>query len=622
MKITDLYIHNFKFIHNMQIRNIENALILVGQNNTGKTTVLDAVRAVGGEYEITPEDFGEDGANIEISVTLEFTPEDLELLHRGGMVSQYRRKDAWLQDFQKKLPSFRDGRLSFTMTANRSGRVRCQDGVRKHNPYLQEVFPKIYYVDTERNLEALQGDLLLLQEDEILQRMRSGCCMFNQAKKCNYCFSCIGLIEKKAPGELDVFETAKLLDYKLYQLNLDDFARRVNQSFRKNGGRDQILYSMNRDVEQMLHVTTEFRNPAQNLARPISRMGKGMRCIYLFSLLEAYTEIEENLPSIILIEDPEIFLHPRLQKVSGEILYRLSRKNQVIFTTHSPNLLSNFNSRQIRQIVIREDGSSDIREKTDISAILDDLGYTAGDLMNVNFVFIVEGKQDKSRLPLLLQKYYSEVYDAEGRLSRVAIITTNSCTNIKTYANLKYMNQIYLRDQFLMIRDGDGEDPAVLGRQLCRYYEERNLEDMDRLPRVRPENVLILRYYSFENYFLNPKVMTQLGVVESEEAFYQILLEKWKEYLHRITSGRHLREILGKDLETADDVKQHMEEIRTYVRGHNLFDIFYGRYKEEEAELLKKYIDLAPREDFRDILEAMERFPYFESHKKADTERK
>lgn len=499
MKITDLYIHNFKFIHNMQIRNIENALILVGQNNTGKTTVLDAVRAVGGEYEITPEDFGEDGANIEISVTLEFTPEDLELLHRGGMVSQYRRKDAWLQDFQKKLPSFRDGRLSFTMTANRSGRVRCQDGVRKHNPYLQEVFPKIYYVDTERNLEALQGDLLLLQEDEILQRMRSGCCMFNQAKKCNYCFSCIGLIEKKAPGELDVFETAKLLDYKLYQLNLDDFARRVNQSFRKNGGRDQILYSMNRDVEQMLHVTTEFRNPAQNLARPISRMGKGMRCIYLFSLLEAYTEIEENLPSIILIEDPEIFLHPRLQKVSGEILYRLSRKNQVIFTTHSPNLLSNFNSRQIRQIVIREDGSSDIREKTDISAILDDLGYTAGDLMNVNFVFIVEGKQDKSRLPLLLQKYYSEVYDAEGRLSRVAIITTNSCTNIKTYANLKYMNQIYLRDQFLMIRDGDGEDPAVLGRQLCRYYEERNLEDMDRLPRVRPENVLILRYYSFEN---------------------------------------------------------------------------------------------------------------------------
>lgn len=95
-----------------------------------------------------------------------------------------------------------------------------------------------------------------------------------------------------------------------------------------------------------------------------------------------------------------------------------------------------------------------IREKTDLGRILDDLGYGASDLMNVSFVFIVEGKQDKSRLPLLLENYYSEIRDQEGRLSRISIITTNSCTNIKTYANLKYMNQVYIRDQFLMIRDG------------------------------------------------------------------------------------------------------------------------------------------------------------------------
>ena len=439
--------------------------------------------------------------------------------------------------------------------------------------------------------------------------------MFDQAKKCNHCFNCIGLIEKKQPKELNAFETSKLLDYKLYQLNLDTFAKMVNDSFRKNGGREEILYSMNRDVEKILKVTTEIWHPAQNLVRPISRMGKGMRSIYLFSLLEAYTQIEENLPSIIMIEDPEIFLHPRLQKVSGRILYRLSRKNQVIFTTHSPNLLPNFSSRQIRQVITLKDGSSGIREKTDISAILDDLGYTAGDLMNVNFVFIVEGKQDKSRLPLLLQKYYSETTDGQGNLFRIAIITTNSCTNIKTYANLKYMNQIYLRDQFLMIRDSDGKDPAVLGRQLCRYYEERSLEDMDKLPRVRPENVLILRYYSFENYFLNPAVMAQLGVIPSEEAFYEIFLEKWREYLHRISSGRQLREILGRDFENVRDVQEHMEEIKIYLRGHNLFDIYYGRYKEEETDLLRRYIDLAPREDFQDILNAFEQFPYFESRR-------
>ena len=35
-----------------------------------------------------------------------------------------------------------------------------------------------------------------------------------------------------------------------------------------------------------------------------------------------------------------------------------------------------------------------------------------------------------------------------------------------------------------MIRDGDGKDSGELKRQLCRYYEERNAEDIDRLPRV------------------------------------------------------------------------------------------------------------------------------------------
>ena len=92
------------------------------------------------------------------------------------------------------------------------------------------------------------------------------------------------------------------------------------------------------------------------------------------------------------------------------------------------------------------------------------------------------------------------------------------------------MNQVYLKDQFLMIRDGDGKDRRKLISQLCNYYEEAGKRDVDHLPKVRPQNVLVLKYYSFENYFFNPKIMAQLGVVESENAFYQIFYEKWQEY--------------------------------------------------------------------------------------------
>ena len=166
-----------------------------------------------------------------------------------------------------------------------------------------------------------------------------------------------------------------------------------------------------------------------------------------------------------------------------------------------------------------------------------------------------------------------------------------------------------------MIRDGDGKDREELAGQLCGYYEERSREDLDSLPRGTRKNVLVLKYYSFENYFLNPQVMTRLGIVESPEVFYKTLYEKWREYLYRIRSGQKLLQVMGRDFTGPDDMKDHMEEIRIHLRGHNLYDIFYGPYKEREKELLREYIRLAPREDFEDILSAVDRFSYFDSRR-------
>lgn len=616
MRITELHIYHFKSIREIHLTEIENVLILVGQNSSGKTCILDAIRAVMGNYVIAPEDFNEKRQKIEIEEEIELDEESLQSLHARKIVSGYKRYEKWLADFGNKLPSWKDGRLRFTFQASPDGDIRYFDGVHKNNRYICQLLPEVFYLDSQRDIRQIQETILMFQEDDLLKRMRTGCCMFDSGKPCSHCFSCMGLIERKRPDEMNAFEAEKLLEYKLYQMNLDGFSRRVNRIFRRNSGRqEEICYELQCHANQIFQVETTVYNPNREYGMAVDQMGKGMRSIYILSLLEACMEEEGKLPGLIVVEDPEIFLHPRLQKISGEILFRLSKKSQVIFSTHSPNLLSHFNRRQIRQVVLDEEDYSVIREKTDISEILDDLGYTANDLLNVNFVFFVEGKQDKSRLPLLLEKYYSEICDEQGRLSRVAIITTNSCTNIKTYANLKYMNQVYIQDQFLMIRDGDGKDPEELIRSLCKYYDERRMEDVDRLPRVRPRNVLILKYYSFENYFLNPELMTKIGVLKCPEDFYRILWEKWQEYLHRLSSGRHLTQVMGREFTGSEDMKEHMEEIRIYLRGHNLFDIFYGKYKDREQELLKQYVELAPREEFKDILDGIDRFIYFYNRK-------
>lgn len=651
MRISKMSIHNFKSIRELSMEQVESAMILVGRNNTGKTVVIDAILTVAGLRPVQPHMFQDIRQPITMDVTLHITKEDLELLYRNGIVSKEKDYTRWLESFQKRLPGYEpkevleaqeadgfDGefdseretkeeeeecfdQLSFQFVATSDGKVQYVDGTGRHNPYIPAVFPEIHYIDNNRSVTELQEEIFALQGSDVFERVKSGECMYDETKLCDHCFACIKDIQNKRPLELSVVESARLMEYQIHNLNIRDFSERVNQCFQKNNGPSQeVQFTMQLNRENMFNLDTLIVNKDRKLKGSLQLMSAGTKSIYLLSLLEAYIAGENSLPCMIMMEDPESYLHPQLQKVAGEILYRLSKKNQVVFSTHSPNMIFNFTQKQIKQVVLDDTYSTTVRENVDIDEILDDLGYTANDLMNVSFVFIVEGKQDSNRLPLLLEKYYSEIYDEDGMLQRISIIITNSCTNIKTYANLKYINKLYLKDQFLMIRDSDGKNPRQLTRQLCSYYDRcARQEGQDAVPRIQQKNVLILKYYSFENYFLDPKVMTEIGVLKREEDFYSILYEKYKAYLYRIGSFRRLEKRLGLRFRSKDDIKKNIEAIKIYVRGHNLYDIFYGRYRgEKEQEILKKYIDAAPRECFADILDSIDRFVYFESRKKTE----
>ena len=162
MEIKYLSIKNFKSIRHMEISDIQNALILVGKNNTGKSSILHALRAVEGSYEISEDDFNETMQNIEIRFTLSLTEEDLHIFHKNGIVSQYKKYDLWKNDFESKLPSYQNEEITFTFIANKEGKQRFYDGKKKHNKYIREIFPTIYFIGTNRNLKQIQDDLFML----------------------------------------------------------------------------------------------------------------------------------------------------------------------------------------------------------------------------------------------------------------------------------------------------------------------------------------------------------------------------------------------------------------------------------------------------------------------------
>jgi hypothetical protein len=450
-----------------------------------------------------------------------------------------------------------------------------------------------------------------------IEEVMKNTCIFDASRPCNGCFDCVGYINRKAPIDLTLNETFKLVNYQLYSTNLKKYASSINQFFKQSyGNQYEINYKFDFDIASLLKIHTMVRNHNIKSDVDIKNVSSSMRSLYILSLFQAYLDVEGAMNSIIMIEQPELHFHPELQKIASEIIYKLSKKNQVCFTTHSPHMLYNFSIKQIRQIVVSpKTHDTVLGPAVSIDQILEDLGYSANDLMNADFVFIVEGKDDRTKLPLFLDKYYSEVRDNLGELNRIAIIPTNSCTNIKTYANLKFINRGYLKNNFLMIRDSDGNDPEKLVQELCQYYYRRIKDDDAKIPRIKPENVLVLKYYSIENYFLNPLIMVQIGVIESEDEFYEILFSKYKQYLYKLKSGRRFYAKTKIFFKTAEDVKEHMELIKIHIRGHNLFDIYYGKYhnKIEQNNILKQYIDIAPRSEFVDILSSIDHFIYFEN---------
>lgn len=80
MKIIYIKIKNYKSIRELEINDIENALILVGKNNTGKTSVIDALLLASDLKPAPAHEFLDITKPIDISIQIEFTEEDLNII--------------------------------------------------------------------------------------------------------------------------------------------------------------------------------------------------------------------------------------------------------------------------------------------------------------------------------------------------------------------------------------------------------------------------------------------------------------------------------------------------------------------------------------------------------------
>ena len=114
MKIIYIKIKNFKSISELEINDIENALILVGKNNTGKTSMIDAILLASNLKAASEHEFLDINKPIEISMQIEFTEDDLNYYYSRGILCKANNFEKWFEEFKEKIPSYNNGIVSFT----------------------------------------------------------------------------------------------------------------------------------------------------------------------------------------------------------------------------------------------------------------------------------------------------------------------------------------------------------------------------------------------------------------------------------------------------------------------------------------------------------------------------
>jgi len=105
-----------------------------------------------------------------------------------------------------------------------------------------------------------------------------------------------------------------------------------------------------------------------------------IRFIALITLL-----MQPNLPKTILIDEPELGLHPVAIKKLAGIIRKASAKTQIIISTQSVTLIDNFNPEDI--VTVDREGNQSVFSRLDENNLTNWLeDYSLGDLWNKNVI--------------------------------------------------------------------------------------------------------------------------------------------------------------------------------------------------------------------------------------------
>jgi len=325
-------------------------------------------------------------------------------------------------------------------------------------------------------------------------------------------------------------------------------ARRILNLKIERGGQEQLrpiqeqvtaLLGVSIDAYQSADRRVRGREPAAELDVDdflVELNGAGIR-----EALRMILDVEFEKPDILLIEEPEVHLHPALEYRISEYLNTLSTRVQIFATTHSTTFLDN-SSGLSSFLVTKSDGSSRaerVSVERDAAVILADLGVKPSALFLFDHLVFVEGPTDEA---VLRQWMVLGGYDpAELNVGFIHTVGTRNFRYFAMQSSLQFLIDRGIRVSFIRDRD------------------ELLDTDVDRLRQNLPTgcDLVVLGCREIENYLLQPKAIASalrsLGSSSTvEESAIEEGVAKAIEGLRQETSMRHVRKQLLSPLYPAE----------------------------------------------------------------------
>jgi predicted ATP-dependent endonuclease of OLD family len=419
MNITRIEIENYRSIKNLLL-DVPQVCALVGPNNAGKSNILTAIYKVLGRDWVTVTSFDEDDiygrdADLDMRIVISFDPsieyrkfKQTDPTPIWTFSFEYTRYKIGQNKGQRRLEQKcldSKGKPCMTLKkAPQKGQKHEYEPLVNIPSEVRESAPLIY-IGTNRSLKeqlpSARYSLLRQLFEDINWELHDPSQTVTVKE--------IGGSERTVARAEHFHE---LMENAMKLLRTDSFEQLEN-SIKRNALR-QLGFDPDADVDKLnlyfspfetmdFYKALDLRVKEQGFTISATELGEGIQNALVLAILQAFEERRKQ-GAILLIEEPEMFLHPQMQRSLYKTIREIGRTNQVIYTTHSPHFVAVPDYGEV--VLVRKNTDGTFVKRSDIpknekrrEKLIKELDPERNELFFATRVLFVEGDTEKLAFP-------------------------------------------------------------------------------------------------------------------------------------------------------------------------------------------------------------------------------